>query len=81
MVVEGKKVDEDNLRCLCSRRKEEGRRTKVWGQVNFHEGQRKRNPQRRLRRASQRGKRKTRKISIVSPKVGVAMGMQATENK
>lgn len=80
-MVEGKEVDEDHLRCLCSIRKDEGQRNKVWRQVNCHEGQGKRNPQRWLRRASQRGKRKTRKIGVMSPKVGVAMGMQAAENK
>lgn len=34
-----------------------------------------------MRRASQRCKRKTRKISVMSPKVGVATCEQAAENK
>ena len=61
VVVEGKGMDEETLRCLCSVREEEGQRPNSGGMLIFHEGQGKKNPQRTLRRVSQRGKRKTKK--------------------
>lgn len=39
------------------------------------------NPQQRLRLASQKVKTKARKTSVMNPKVGVAMSMQAAKVK